>query len=85
MATTEPMTMLTGKELREIDEEVLMLLEEGRVTPIYCQKRLKDNGREVTTQYVQQRLARLEEHDHVENLFGTGLYKVTDDPRGAAV
>ena len=32
------------------------------------------------SQYVQQRLRRLEEHGHVQNI-GSGVYEITDDPR----
>jgi len=74
--------MLTANDLRTVDEQILEYLEEGRVTPAYVRRRLKDDVDEYSRGYVQQRLARLEEHSHVENLFGTGLYELVDDPRG---
>lgn len=36
---------------------------------------------EVSRQYVNQRLKRLSEHGHVENLLETGVYDLTNDPR----
>ena len=35
---------------------------------------------DLSRQYVQQRLRRLEEHGHVQNI-GRGVYEMIDDPR----
>lgn len=71
-------------DLREIDHILLDYLQEGRVTPAYCRDRLLDEGEResITSTYCGQRLQRFEEHDHVENLYGNGLYELVEDPRG---
>lgn len=74
--------MLDPDQLREVDHRVLNYLREGRVTPAYARERLIRDGQEYSRGYVQQRLARLEEHSHVENLFDTALYELVDDPGG---
>lgn len=73
--------MLGPEDLRDVDLQVLQYLEEGRVTPRYARARLVEDLDEYSRGYVQQRLARLEEHSHVENLYKTGLYELTSDPR----
>jgi len=73
--------MLTTDDLRDVDRDVLAFLDEGRVTPAYVRKRLMESGKEYSRGYVQQRLGRLEEHNHVDNLLETGLYELVDDPR----
>jgi hypothetical protein len=74
--------MLDPGDLNEMDRTLLSYLSAGRVTPAYARARLadKDVG-EYSRGYVQQRLARLEEHDHATNLYDTGLYELTNDPR----
>ncbi|EMA18998.1 hypothetical protein C443_17848 [Haloarcula argentinensis DSM 12282] len=74
--------MLTADDMREVDSYLLTYLDEGRVTPSYARRRLKDDMEEYSRGYVQQRLKRLEEHSHVDNLFDTGLYELVNDPRG---
>ena len=73
--------MLDVDGLRSIDESILDYLEDGRITPVYCQRRLEDENLTFTRGYVHERLARLNEHDHVRNLYDTGLYELVDDPR----
>ncbi|MFW6434825.1 MAG: hypothetical protein ACOCY1_00445 [Halovenus sp.] len=74
--------MLNPGDLNEMDRQLLTYLSEGRVTPAYARARLDDDGiGDYSRGYVQQRLKRLEEHSHATNLFGTGLYELTDDPR----
>ncbi|WP_324618166.1 hypothetical protein [Haloterrigena salifodinae] len=76
-----PMT-LSEDQLRDVDRDLLDYLHEGRVTPVYARDRMDEEGiREVTSAYLQQRLKRLVEHNHARNLFDTGLYELTDDPR----
>lgn len=71
--------------LRDVDEDLLDLLAEGRVTPTYATERLAADGtRDVSSSYVNQRLIRLHEHGVVENLFDSGLYSLADDPREEA-
>ena len=74
---------LDEDDLREIDGVVLDYLQEGRVTPAYCRDRILDEAirDEITSTYCGQRLQRLEEHDHVQNLYGVGLYELASDPR----
>lgn len=74
--------MLDPDDLRSVDRALLRYLDEGRVTPAYARKRLdaEDVG-DYSGGYVQQRLARLAEHAHAENLLATGLYELVDDPR----
>jgi hypothetical protein len=72
---------LDADDLRDVDRDLLVYLREGRVTPAYARDRMIDEGRrEVTSTYLGQRLQRLEEHDHVVNLYGNGLYELVDDP-----
>ena len=73
--------MLDAEDLREIDERILNYLDEGRVTPAYAKKRLTKEWEEYSRGYVQQRLGRLEEHSHVQNLLDSGLYELVEDPR----
>jgi hypothetical protein len=73
--------MLDDDDLRDVDRTLLIYLAEGRVTPVYCQRRLEQEGHEYSRGYIQERLARFVEHDHAENLLGLGLYQLTDDPR----
>ncbi|MCD2204397.1 hypothetical protein [Halobacterium sp. KA-6] len=77
---------LTADDLNDLDEAVLDLLHEGRVTPTLAQKLLVDRGEKdsVSRQYVNQRLKRLEEHEHIENLLDTGVYELDSDPREQA-
>lgn len=74
---------LDEDDLREIDEVILDYLQEGRVTPAYCRDRILDDDvrDEITSTYCGQRLGRLEEHGHVNNLYDTGLYQLISDPR----
>jgi len=74
--------MLDPGDLNDMDRHLLDYLSEGRVTPAYARARLGDDDvGEYSRGYVQQRLKRLEEHSHANNLFGTGLYELVDDPR----
>lgn len=74
--------MLSPDDLRTVDEWLLTYLVEGRVTPAYaCRQLIEDDVEEYSRGYVQQRLGRLEEHDHVVNLYGVGLYELRSDPR----
>lgn len=84
--TTEQRNMLDPDDLRNVDRQLLAYLTEGRVTPVYARKRLKDDEvGEYSRGYVQQRLARLVEHGHAINQGEAGLYELVDDPREDAV
>lgn len=72
---------LTEDDLNDIDERILDVLTDGRATPTLIKKILEDTDIEVSRQYINQRMKRLEEHDIIENLFDTGVYELTTDPR----
>ena len=73
---------LDADDLRNVDVDLLEFLREGRVTPAFARDRMQDEGvRDVTSTYLGQRLQRFEEHNHVENLYDSGLYELVDDPR----
>ena len=72
---------LTSGALNDLDRRVLDILADGRATPTLVQKLLANEGDEFSRQYVNQRLKRLEEHEHVRNLLDTGVYELVDDPR----
>jgi len=72
---------LTEDELNDLDEKILDVLTDGRATPTLIKIILEDRGTEVSRQYINQRMKRLSEHDHIENLFDTGVYELVIDPR----
>lgn len=81
MSGVEARGVLEIDDLRRIDQTLLDYLHEGRVTPIYCKRRLEGDGHDYSRGYVQQRLNRLVEHNHAENLLNVGLYELVEDPR----
>lgn len=72
---------LDADDLNDMDAQLLEFLEEGRATPTLLRKLLEEDGVEVSRQYINQRLKRLAEHEHIENLYGTGVYELVEDPR----
>lgn len=74
---------LSPTDLNDLDNEILDCLQEGRATPTLIKRLLEEKGtrEEVSRQYVNQRLKRLTEHKHVDNILDTGVYEVVDDPR----
>ena len=72
---------LTEDQLNDLDEKILDVLTDGRATPTLIKMILEDRGTEVSRQYINQRMKRLSEHDHIENLFDTGVYELVIDPR----
>lgn len=64
-----------GLDRKEIDDEILEKLSEGRNIPSNIADDL-----DVSRQYVQQRLKLLEAADYVENI-GRGVYELIEDPR----
>jgi hypothetical protein len=74
---------LSPDDLNDLDQEILDCLQTGRATPTLIKRMLEQNGiREgVSRQYVNQRLKRLTEHEHVENVLDTGVYELRNDPR----
>jgi chromosome segregation ATPase len=67
--------VLEPRQLNDADRAILDELSRGRASPSYL---ADQTGIEQT--YINQRLRRLDEHDHVENL-ARGLWELTDDPR----
>lgn len=80
-ATTQADMGLDESDLNDTDRLILDVLSEGRATPQLVRKRLAESGVEVSRQYVNQRLKRFSEHDHVDNVLATGVYELTTDPR----
>jgi len=78
---TVPEFVLDETDLREIDHRILAMLKEGRVTPNYVRRRLREEGDDYSRTYVQERIARLAEHGHLENKLDSGLYELVVDPR----
>lgn len=74
MAVNQP-PVLESDGLNDADEKILDELHDGRATPQLLAGRL-DTDRS----YVNQRLKRLVEHDHVTKP-AAGLYELIDDPR----
>jgi len=72
---------LTEDQLNDLDDKILNVLSDGRATPTLLKKMFEEEGTEVSRQYVNQRLKRLSEHNHIENLFDTGVYELVTDPR----
>jgi hypothetical protein len=72
---------LTFDQLNDADSLILDVLADGRATPTLVQRHLAADGRKFSRQYINQRMKRLAEHDHIENLFNTGVYELVDDPR----
>jgi len=64
-----------GLDRKEIDDQILDLLRDGRNVPSNL---ADDLG--VSRQYVQQRLQLLEAADYVRNI-GRGVYELINDPR----
>jgi len=67
---------LDPDQLNETDAGILDLLRVGRVTPRYAAGELDRQQ-----PYINQRLKRLLEHEHVRRV-DRGLYELVDDPRG---
>lgn len=72
---------LSRDELNEVDEKILDVLADGRATPTLVRKMLEESGIDVSRQYINQRMKRLSEHEHMENLLDTGVYELVTDPR----
>ena len=73
--TTTIKTSRISIELRDVDEEILWLLLEGRCTPRYLAGEIG-----VVQQYISQRLSRLVEHGIVEKV-DRGLYELPNEYR----
>jgi len=72
---------LEEDELNDLDDRILDALANGRATPTLLKKIFEKDGTDVSRQYINQRMKRLSEHDHIDNLFDTGVYELISDPR----
>lgn len=73
---------LDADDLNRWDILILEYLSGGRATPELVRKMAEQDGKDgVTRQYINQRMARLAEHEHLDNVLGTGVYELVDDPR----
>ena len=72
---------LDADDLNEMDGRILDYLADGRATPTLVRRLLEHDEIEVSRQYINQRMKRLEEHEHIRNLLDTGVYELVDDPR----
>ena len=73
---------LTEADLNDADHDILDVLASGRATPALVRTLLEEEfGRELSRQYVSQRIIRLAEHEHLENVHGSGVYELVTDPR----
>jgi hypothetical protein len=77
--------VLSADQLNDWDESLLELLGDGRISPqlarLFLIERQSDPEEVPSAQYLGQRLRRLAEHGHIENLKDQGIYELTDDPR----
>ncbi len=67
--------MLDESDLVPADEELLDLLQEGRITAPYAADKTG-----YSLQYVRDRLGRLVEHGNAQKIY-EGLYELVEDPR----
>lgn len=81
MESNEDKMALPSEKLNDADRLILDVLQEGRATPTLVRRILESRGNEYSRQYISQRITRLTEHGHLENLHDTGVYGVVDDPR----
>lgn len=72
---TNSQAVLDPRQLNEADRAILDELKRGRASPSYLSERI-----DIEQTYINQRLRRLDEHGHVENL-ARGLWELADDPR----
>ncbi|MFC4549366.1 MULTISPECIES: hypothetical protein [Halorussus] len=80
--SNSPAVTLSPDQLNDLDRALLDLLVEGRLTPTLARKQLDERGlADVSRQYINRRLKRLAEHEHIGNLLGTGVYELVEDPR----
>lgn len=84
MATSKTGTVtLSPDDLNDWDERILRYLDEGRATPGLVRKMmLRDEVTdEISRQYINERMTRLAEHDHLTNILDSGVYELASDPR----
>ena len=72
---------LSEEDLNALDHKILDVLSDGRATPTLVKRLLERNDTDVSRQYINRRMKRLSEHEHIENLLDTGVYELTADVR----
>lgn len=78
---------LEDDDLNDWDRHILDYLHDGRATPGLVRKMLIRDGvtDSITRQYINGRMTRLEEHDHLTNILDSGVYELANDPRDSFV
>jgi len=72
---------LDADDLNDWDRRILTYLRDGRATPGLVRKLAVEDGQgPITRQYINGRMKRLEEHEHLRNLHDSGVYELVDDP-----
>lgn len=72
---------LDAEDLNDWDRRILTYLRDGRATPGLVRKLAIEDGQgPITRQYINGRMKRLEEHEHLQNLHDSGVYELVDDP-----
>lgn len=74
---------LDPEQLNDLDKAILSYLaESGRATPSLLRDELTEQGIDTgVRQNVNNRLTRLREHGHVNNIRDSGVYELVSDPR----
>lgn len=70
---------LTADDLNDLDEKIVeYLATEGRASPTLF---MRAEDIDTSRQWVSSRFTRLAEHEHIRDLYDTGIYELVDDPR----
>lgn len=70
---------LTADDLNDLDEKIVEYLAiEGRASPTLF---MRAEDIDTSRQWVSSRFTRLAEHEHIRDLYDTGVYELVDDPR----
>lgn len=74
---------LESDRLNQVDHIILdYLRDEGQATPAILEEVISERRDEsVSRSYINQRLVRLHEHGHIENVRDKGVYELVEDPR----
>ncbi len=70
---------LTPDDLNDLDKQIVeYLATEGRASPTLF---MRAEDIDTSRQWVSSRFTRLAEHDHIRDLYDTGIYELVEDPR----
>jgi hypothetical protein len=83
MAASNQPSVLSDDDLNDWDHHILTQLQtHGNLTPGAVRKLLEESDTDPPVrQYINDRMRRLAEHNHLENIVNSGVYKLVDDPR----